>query len=421
MLRLARGTEAGARPARYYGWTMLLAVSIAQVTSWGILGYTFSVFLTPMREDLGWSIAELTGGYSLALLISGVAAVPVGRWLDSHGPRGLMTAGSIAATLLVVAWSRVESLWVYYLVWAGIGIVMSAVFYEPAFYIVAHWFERLRSRALTLLTFVGGFASVIYIPLAGWLVSRYDWRTALLVLAVILLVGTLPIHAFMLRRHPSDVGQVIDGGVVDAAEPGQAAVKRRGMPLSAAMHDASFWWLIGAFVLATFATMAITIHLIPYLTEQGYSTGFAAGAAGAVGLLALPGRLIFTPLGGRFPRQWVTALIFALQTLSFLVLVSFHTTAGVIVFVVLFGAGFGAITPARAALVADLYGPAHYGSINGVLALFVIGARAAAPIGAGLLVTALDSYQPVLWGLMAVSGIAAVAALQARRPGIDEV
>jgi MFS family permease len=185
------------------------------------------------------------------------------------------------------------------------------------------------------------------------------------------------------------------------------------MTLAAALRDRSFWWLSAAFVLATLATMAMIVHLIPYLTVQGYSRGFAASAAGALGLLGLPGRLVFTPLGSRVPRQLVTALIFVLQTLSLVVLLVVQSTAGVIAFVVLFGAGFGAITPARAALVADLYGPKHYGSISGVLAMCVTGARAVAPIGAGLLVTALDSYEPVLWALVAASAVAAVAALRA--------
>jgi len=102
------------------------------------------------------------------------------------------------------------------------------------------------------------------------------------------------------------------------------------------------------------------------------------------------------------------------------VLATVHSTAGVIIFVVLFGAGFGAVTPARAALVADLYGPAHFGSISGVRAAGVTGARAAAPVGAGLLVTQLGSYEPVLWGLVALSALATLAALMTRRPEVGE-
>src|SRR5919202_7006707 len=100
----------------YYGWIMLGAVSITEVVSWGILYYAFTVFVAPMQAGLGWSRVAITGAYSLALLCSGLAAVPVGRWLDRHGPRALMTAGSILGTLMLLAWSQVQQLWVFYLV-----------------------------------------------------------------------------------------------------------------------------------------------------------------------------------------------------------------------------------------------------------------------------------------------------------------
>src|SRR5215217_1068273 len=85
----------------YYGWVVAGTLALTETISWGILYYAFSVFLVPMGSELGWSTATLTGAYSLSLLISGLAAPFVGRWLDRHGPRALMTAGSILGVLLV--------------------------------------------------------------------------------------------------------------------------------------------------------------------------------------------------------------------------------------------------------------------------------------------------------------------------------
>lgn len=399
----------------YYGWVMLFALATAQVVSWGILYYGFAVFLAPMHEDLGWSIAQITGAYSLALLISGLAAIPFGRWLDRHGPRALMTAGSILATLLVVAWATVDSLLGFYLIWAAIGVVMAAVFYEPAFVIVANWFDRLRGRALTMLTFIGGFASVIFIPLASWLVQSYGWRAALLILAVVLALGTIPIHALMLRQHPRDMGLLPDGASTPTADtPAAAGIPRASVTFHDALRDRVFWWIMVGFFLATSVSMAITVYIIPYLVNRGYSPGFAASTAGLIGALALPGRLLFTPLGSRIERRLVIAAIFLFQTLAIIVLVQVQNTAGVFLFVVLFGIGFGSQTPARAALVAEFYGPAHYGSISSILALCTTGARAIAPVGAGLLYTGTNSYTPVLWLLVVMSALASVAALRAK-------
>src|SRR5260370_20438580 len=94
----------------YYGWVMLLAVSFTEMTSWGVLYYAFTVFLKPMQASLHWSTAELTGAFSLALLCSACAALPIGRWIDRHGTRLLMTLGSCVAALLVLAWAVVENL-----------------------------------------------------------------------------------------------------------------------------------------------------------------------------------------------------------------------------------------------------------------------------------------------------------------------
>lgn len=370
-----------------------------------------------MQQELGWSRAAITGAFSLALLMSGVVAVPVGRWLDRYGPRMLMTIGSCAATLLVLAWAMVHELAAFYLIWVGIGVTLTAVLYEPAFFVVATWFTRQRGRALTVLTFVAGFASVIYIPLSGWLVHWQGWRGALVTLAVILGAGTIPLHALVLRRRPGDLGLAPDGAPRHAADDHPERTAQDGVSMQAALRDAAFWWLSVAFFLSQLATAAVAVHLVPYLIDAGYDAGFAAIAAGLIGTMALPGRLIFTPLGDRLPRHQVTACLFFLQTVALLVLLQVRHVVGVYAFVVLFGIGFGAMTPARAALVADLFGPAHYGKINGVLALFVTGSRALAPVSAGVVYDLAGGYELVFWGLSAASAFATAAVLLVRRTG----
>ncbi len=401
----------------YYGWVLVGALSLAEMTSWGVLYYTFSVFLVPMQQELGWSRSAMAGAFSLALLLSGVVGVPIGRWLDRHGPRLLMTVGSIAATLLVLAWGAVTDLTIFYLIWAGIGITMASVLYEPAFAVIAKWFVRLRGRALTVLTFVAGFASVIYIPLAGWLIHTQGWRGALRTLACILAVGTIPLHALMLRHRPEDLGLTTDGdgpyvsNLVQSTRP----ITERSVTLGVAVRSPTFWWLTTAFVMNVIGVLALNVHLVSYLIDLGYEAGFAATVMGLVGVMALPGRLIFTPLGDLLPRSLVTACLFSLQTLSLLVLLWVPGKAGVLGFVALFGAGFGAITPARAALLAEFYGPASYGSINGVLALFLTCAGALAPVGAAWGHDFMGSYEPVFWGLVVMSALGTVAVVLAER------
>src|SRR3982750_2195965 len=108
----ARIVSTGRRP--FYGWAIVSALALTETTSFGILYYAFAVFLPSIEKELGWSRAQTTGAFSLALLLSGLAAIPAGRWLDLRGGRALMTAGSVAATLLVLAWSQVRDLSAFY-------------------------------------------------------------------------------------------------------------------------------------------------------------------------------------------------------------------------------------------------------------------------------------------------------------------
>lgn len=401
------------RPALFYGWVLVLALSLTETTSYGILYYAFAVFLTPMGAETGWSRAEMTGAFSLAILVSALAAVPVGRWLDRRGPRLLMATGSCAAALLLVAWARVTTLVELYVVWALIGATMAAVLYEPAFAVVARWFARKRGRALTALTFLAGFASVIYVPLSAWLVEAQGWRGAVVTLAVILALTTVPPHALLLRGRPEEMGLVPDG---EPAPPGAAAPPEPSISARDALRDATFWWLVVGFFLVNFSATAMTVHFIPYLIDAGYDASFAAWAGGLVGIMALPGRLVFTPLGDVVPRRYVTAAIFLCQGVGLVALLLVPGTPGVVGFVLLFGAGFGAITPARAALIADVYGRANYGTIAGVLASFTMGARALAPVGAGAAYDLSGTYLPTFWVLAGLSLLAALSVLRTDAP-----
>jgi MFS family permease len=426
-LPLTRGSAAGATRSPgglYYGWVLVGTLGITETISWGVLYYAFSVFLAPMEAELGWSRAATTGAFSLALVLSGIAAIPVGRWLDRHGPRLLMTAGACLGPLLVLAWSRAGDLAGFYLLWAGIGLVMATVLYEPAFAVVAVWFERRRTRALTAVTLIAGFSSTVFLPLAAWLVQTQGWRSALISLGVILAVGTIPANALLLRHRPEDLGLHTDGDPsahADTNATAASATRREDVPLGAALRDPAFRWLMLAFCLSTAVAFGVHVHLVSILLDRGYALTFAAALAGLVGAMQVLGRILMTPLAGRLSLRVLSALVLAVQPFALLVLLLVPGTSGVVVFVALFGAAKGCMTLVRPAFVADLYGRAHYASIAGVLAFAATLAQAAAPVGAGAAFDAFGGYEPILWGLVVVSAVASMAVLQAGRESAPAV
>jgi len=401
----------------FYGWVVVTALAITQPVSWGILYYGFSAMLTPMQAETHWSRAALTGAFSLALLVSGITAVPVGRWLDQHGARGVMTLGSCLAVLLVIAWAHVQTLVGFYAIWLGIGVIMAFVLYEPAFAVIATWFVRRRSQALTVLTFGGGLASVIFVPLTTYLTQAHGWRNALLILAAGLAAITIPLHALILRRDPAIVGAVPDG---DLAAGMRSARAQHRVETHATVHEAlrgaNFWSLSTAFSLSVFAAVAIAVHLIPFLMERGYPTSFAALTVSVLGGSQIPGRLVFAPLGSRLSLRWITAALFGMMAMGVLILLAAPSGWLILVGAALFGAGSGASSPARAALVAEFYGVTHYGSINGMMSLAMTVAKASAPVGMGFLYTWAGQYAPVFWTLAAAALGAAGAILLAHQP-----
>jgi MFS family permease len=333
-----------------------------------------------------------------------------------------MTLGSAFGTVLLLAWASVENLWVLYLVWTGIGLAMAATLYEPAFAVLAKWFERGRARALLLVTLAGGLASTIFLPLSAWLVGVQGWRGALLTLAAVLALLTIVPHAVVLRREPADLGLLPDGiepsnsSQREAAHaPHEPPEEPMSVPLGAALRGLAFWLLAAAVFLGTLSQAAVYVHLVPYLSERGYTLGSAATLTGLIGASQVLGRVIVTFLEGRLPRDAVTAGIFALQAAALIVLIQSRSPLGVLLFVLPFGAASGAVTLARATAVAEFYGPGHYGSIGGVVGMFVTGARTLAPVGAGAMSAALGGYAPVLWTLALGSALAAVAMFMAQR------
>jgi MFS family permease len=396
-------TRADAPPAwRSRAWGIVGALSVTETVSWGILYYAFAVFLIPMQRELGFSTAELTGAFSLALLVSAVAGIAVGRYLDRRGPRGLMTAGSIAATALVLAWSQVEGLAAFYGLWISIGVVMAVVLYEPAFTVLAKWFPDAdeRRRAMTALTLVAALASFIFLPVSQALVDAHGWRDALVVLAVVLGTVTIPLHAFALRRAP---------------RPPPPAPRDRAQPsVSArdALRSVPFWLLTTAFILGTFTGIAMTIHAIPFLLERGWSAPFAAFAVGLVGISQLPGRAVFALIGPRLPRELTISAVFVLIAAGIAVIVGVDATGPVLAGLVLLGMGNGMATLARATAIADLYGGASYGTINSVAAAGTTGARAAGPVAAAVYAAAVG-YGALLWTLAGIAAVAAVLAYRA--------
>ncbi|WP_433305047.1 MFS transporter [Actinoplanes sp. CA-030573] len=395
---------------RRIGRRVVAVLAITQTIGYGSLYYSFAVLLHPIAADLHVSPAAVTGALTTAVLTWAAMAVPVGRWLDRHGGRALMTVGSVAGAGLLVAWSQVHALWQLYLVFAGLGAAMAMALYDAATAVIVSWFDtERRARALLTMIVVAGFASTIFMPLTGLLNDRYGWRATLLLLAAGYAATAAPLHAAAVRRPPPR-----------SAATARAEPEQRRVLVRAATHDSRFWWLAVAFVAHAAAMSTMTVHLVGFLTGHGHPATFAATVAGLLGVLSVTGRLVLTVAGRHLRLSTVVAVVFAIQAVAALCLPwAAGTRLGATVAVVGFGIGFGVAGLASPALVADRYGTGAYASIAGTLAAPVTLAKATAPLAAAALHTTTGSYRPVLatvGGLCLLAAVGIVARANAPLP-----
>ncbi|MGC4939996.1 MFS transporter [Kribbella sp. DT2] len=373
---------------------MISALAATQTVGYGVLYYAFSVILGPMSRDLGISNTTAAGALTVAVLVSGLLSIPVGRWLDARGGHALMTVGSVLGATAVLCWSQVQTAGQLYAAFVAIGIASAMVLYEPAFaVIVAVTSPARRAKALLAVTLVAGFASSIFIPLTGQLVARLEWRSALVVLAVLLAAVTVPLHGLSLRR----------------TQPATDRAPHHTRPSPGrAFRDPTFWLLAATFVLHGAALAVIAVHLVLYLISLGHPATVAATLAGLLGLLSVTGRVVTTLSTRWLPMATIAGVIFVLQgaALSMLPVVG-RQLAGAIGCLVLFGLGFGVASIATPAILLDRYGAGGYGTIAGTLAAPVLVARASAPLG-GALVAAAAGYRLLV---VVVAGACVVAGL----------
>ena len=397
--RVLAGPPAGERPPGSRGWWIVATFAVTQTVGYGVLYYAFAVLLQPMAVTLHAATATVTGALTASVLAGAVLAVPVGRWLDRHGGRALMSTGSTAATVLVVAWSRVHTVSQLYLVLVGIGITSAMALYEPALAVVVSWFDpRRRAKAVLGVIVVAGFASTIFMPLTGALLDRYGWRTTLLILAAVHGTITVPLHALAVRRPPQP-----------AAQHHRPTPADRALVVRVALRDRRFWWLATAFVAHGAAMAAMTVHLVGYLVHKGHSATFAATVAGLLGILSVTGRLLLTGAQRRMRLTAVVAVVFTVQAVaSVALLVAGRSRAGAAFAVVAFGIGFGVASLVKPTLLADRYGTSAYATIAGILATPITLAKAGAPLAAAGLLTVGGGYPAMLAAIAGACLLAAV-------------
>jgi len=351
-----------------------------EIVSWGILFYAFPVLSTTIRDTEDWSLTWLVACFTAAQLVAAAVGLWVGRRIDTHGPRGVMTAGSCVGVLAVLVIAAAPNLVGFLLGWLAAGVAMSGTLYAPAFAAVTGWAGDQRVKALTAVTLVAGLASTVFAPVTALLVDHLSWRATYVCLAAVL-VGTIPLHWFGLRAPWTPLAGHPDGA-------GRHDPARRRV-----VHQPEFVLLVAAMTLGGFCVYAVVVNLVPLLTQHGLSTTEAAVALGIGGAGQVAGRLFYGPVLTRYSARIRTVGTLAAASLTTLALAVVHHPV-VVVCALSFAAGSarGIFTLIQATAVSDRWGTQDFGARNGILSGGVMAAAAFAPWIGTLLASALGGY-----------------------------
>lgn len=374
------------RAATSPGAGFIIGIAVCQLTSFGVLHYAFGVLLVPMEAELGWSRTTIVGGSTVAVLIAGALAPRVGRLLDRRPSRPLLVAGSTLAAVLTVAWSQARTPLVFYAVWALMGVAMSIVFYESAFTVIAKRFAPNHRRAMTAVTLIAGLSGFVFQPLTSTLVAEFGWRTALLVLAAILALVTIPVYLVVLAAPEASVAHAVEGDAVDGP-------------------DGRFWRLVVAITLATVTSSAVAVLLVAHLVDHDWTLARAAFAGGVLSASQLPGRLAFTVARDRLAPPTIAAAVLGAPAVGVVVLAIADGGGFVWPAAVVLGLGQGATTLLRATVFVDLYGTTRIGLLHGLAGRPSTVARALAPLAGAAAFAAIGSRATfVLLAITSVGG-----------------
>ncbi len=403
------------KPAFFYGWWIVASCFLMAVYTAGVVGWGFTAVFEPIKNEFGWTAAQVAFSSSLRGMETGLFAPIVGFLVDRFGPKAVMFAGGIFTGLGLILMGRVDSLFMFYVASMLIALGLSLCSANALQVAVASWFHRRVSFALGLMSCGFGFSGLI-IPLAVLVVDRFGWRLGEIYFGIGMFVIILPL-SLLVRRRPEDYGLLPDGDTEappDAAahaheHPVQKADAEKGVPVRQVLASRTFWFIAIAMSAQHLIVGGVSTHVMPYLSSIGISREVAGFVASGIPIASVLGRFSFGWLGDRMSNKKLTVFGFAILAGGMFCFA--NASAGLFIigiFLLLFGTGFGGTNTMRAVLPRTYFGMKGYGTYLGlVMGVGTVGSMIGAPL-AGYIYDTTGSYQPA-WYIY--TGVAVVCLL----------
>ena len=405
----------------FYGYWIVLAAFLCNIITFGCGFYAFSLFVTPLQQQLGWGRGDVMLGFTIFFLTTGFVAPQAGRLVDKYGARVVMSAGAAVAGIGFVVLFSMSALWHYYLGYAIVGLGMAGTGQIPTSAVVSNWFEKRRGAAVGLMASGVGVGGLVLSPVVGaYLLPTLGWSKAFLVLAILCWVVIIPLAVLVIRTRPEEKGLQAYGAAPRMAggDAGRTVLKS-GVTLKVAMATMTFWLIVVTYLLSHFAQVGAIQSQVPFLEDAGFPVAVSAGALGAVGLFSAFSKFGFGWLCDRIQAKHALAFGLVLQTVSIVVLMNIDAGSPAWLawlYAITMGLGIGSWLPTMSMLVSGYFGLKHYGSIFGAVTIPYSVGSAVGPLVAGRMYDSSGSYDQVFVLFLSLFMVSIVTILVSRRP-----
>ena len=388
----------------FYGWVIVGAGIVVTCVGFGAM-LSLSIFLQPMTEAMGWSRAGISTAATLNWLCMGIGTFLWGALSDRYGTRAVVLCGGVLLGLGLGTASQAATLGQFQLLFGVLVGVATGSLYVPMTATTTRWFTAHRSLAVALVSAGLSLGSSVMGPFARWMISAYDWRTAMLVLGEISLLVIVP--ASLLVREPAAARA--GAGATTVGEEGQE------FTVGQALRTPQF----AAIALAYFACCAAhsgpIFHMVTHAIDHGIPVMAAATVLSVAGLASLSGKIVCGLVADRVGAKRTLLVGLAIQAVSVSLyvftrdLVSFYGLA------LMFGFAYGGVMPLYAILVREYFGARIMGTAFGAVAFVSTLGMSLGPWAGGWLYDAIGSYFWLYMGSFGI-GLGAVAIAFTFRP-----
>ena len=387
-----------------YRWVIVAAGGLLGCVAVGAM-FSLPVFIRPMAQDTGWSVTGISTAMTFGFLSMAAASIVWGGLSDRFGPRLVVLTGSIVLAASLALASRAGSLSEFQILFGVLVGAATAAVFAPMMACVTGWFDTQRGLAVSLVSAGMGMAPMTMAPLAAWLVTVHDWRTAMLIIAGIAAALMIP-AALLVRRHPA-----LDTGS-DALAPDKL---QSGMTVRQALRSRQFITLMLANFFCCATHSGPIFHTVSYAVTCGIPMILAVSIYSVEGLAGMFGRIGFGLAGDRFGAQRVLALGLLAQAFGVLTYVfastigAFYSTAALVGFM------YAGTMPLYAVIIRENFPLKMMGTIIGGTAMAGSLGMSTGPLLGGLIYDRFNSYALMYVGSWSM-GLVAVLVLLTFRP-----